>query len=350
VTNYGDDPLVDNGTVSRINISALQSTTIAVGRGPWGIAAIFDEAKAVIKVYVANAEDNTVTVITDEGNRTTTRTLQDVGFSGPTGVAVSPDGRYAYVANYAGGGVGSVAVIRTQDDKLVHNIGVGRGPWGVAAGMQAGHGHTFVTNSESDSAFHQVAAIRYTRDWDRDEHTLITPLVNVGFQPLGAAAPRNGNFAYVINGDATISKVTLQNQSLPAVTTIQLNEMEGAYALGAFIGGRPPAPPSVFTATATAYDRVALAWTDNSTDDSSAALGFKIERRKEGAVEFTEIIQVPAGTTTYRDTPLQSETTYEYRIRAYNEAADSAYVIPQETPVTTEKGRFSWCFIGLLLQ
>ncbi|MCJ8501916.1 hypothetical protein [Desulfatitalea alkaliphila] len=355
VANSDDQDGQGRGTVYRIDTRTLDVGSITVGRAPWGIAALYDEINERIKVYVANHLDNTVTVISDDGTGTFPPPITvDVGQE-PIGVAVSPDGRYAYVANFRGGGQGSVSVIRTSDDAVIQTIAVDHGPWGVAASihasLQGANGYTFVSNSKNelrpDIDPGKVAVLRHDKDWDSDPHILLSPLPNVGVAPLGGAAPRNGRFAYLVNDQGTISKVSVRDDQSLEVTTIQVPEMDRAYALGAFIGGRPPAAPSGFTAEATSYDRIQLAWTDNSSDPLKA-LGVKIERRRKGARTFTEIVRVPAGTTTYRDAPLQSDTTFEYRIRAYNEAADSAYVTPRETEVTTEKGGFSWCFIQTL--
>lgn len=355
VANFDDRDAEGRGTVYRIDLRTLDVGSITVGRAPWGVAAIYDEVNEHIKVYVTNNLDNTVTVITDDGTGTFPPPITLNVDQEPIGVAVSPDGHYAYVANFRAGNQGSVAVIRTSDDAVLQTIGIGHGPWGVAASiyasLQGADGYTFVSNSRhatgSDLNPGSVAVLRHDRDWDADAHTLLSPLPSVGVAPLGVAAPRNGRFAYLVNDQGTISKVTVGDEQALTVTTIEVPEMDGAYALGAFIGGRPPAAPSGFTAEATSYDRIQLAWTDNSSERLKA-LGVKIERRRKGTRAFTEIVRVPAGTTTYRDAPLQSDTTFEYRIRAYNEAADSAYVTPRENEVTTEKGGFSWCFIQTL--
>ena len=67
--------------------------TVPVGSGPTGVAVTPDAKHA----YVANFDDNTVSVI-----RTATNTVVGlpipVGF-GPDWVAVTPDGTHAYVTN-----------------------------------------------------------------------------------------------------------------------------------------------------------------------------------------------------------------------------------------------------------
>jgi hypothetical protein len=89
------------------------------------------------------------------------------------------------------------------------------------------------------------------------------------------------------------------------------------------IGGAvvtPPAAPSGLSANAVTCDQIDLAWTDNSDNES----GFKIERSLNGST-FSEIAAVGANGTGYSDTTVNENTTYWYRVRAYNSAGNSAY-------------------------
>jgi hypothetical protein len=81
-----------------------------------------------------------------------------------------------------------------------------------------------------------------------------------------------------------------------------------------------PAAPSTLTAAAVGFGQINLAWSDNSTNETS----FLLERSLDG-VSFTQIASLPANTTTYSDNTLNSSTTYSYRIRAANSAGNSAY-------------------------
>jgi lysyl endopeptidase len=89
------------------------------------------------------------------------------------------------------------------------------------------------------------------------------------------------------------------------------------------IGGgvvEPPAAPTGLTADAVACDQIDLAWTDNADNET----GFKIERSLNGTT-FSEIDTVGANVTNYSDTTVAENTTYWYRVRAYNSAGNSAY-------------------------
>ena len=86
----------------------------------------------------------------------------------------------------------------------------------------------------------------------------------------------------------------------------------------------PPAAPSNLTAQAVSTSQINLSWSDNSTDED----GFRIERCQgpmAGCSPFAQIAQVGPDTASYSNTGLASETTYSYRVVAYNGAGDSGY-------------------------
>ena len=84
----------------------------------------------------------------------------------------------------------------------------------------------------------------------------------------------------------------------------------------------PPAAPSGLSAVAVSRTRINLSWADNSGDEN----GFSIERcRSVNCTNFTQIAQVGAGVTTFADTTVSKNTAYNYRVRAFNAAGNSAY-------------------------
>jgi YVTN family beta-propeller protein len=315
VAKYGDD------SVDQIAInSGAVVDTFDVGRGPWGVAATYDSAEETVKVYVSNHDDDSVSIIDDNG----VDTIPNVG-GGPIGVALTPDGSYLYVANYDDD---TVAVIDTRDRTIDATIDVGNGPWGVAMGDDGAY--VFVTNSLADT----VSVIATERQSVSDTYS-------VGEQPMGVAAPVNGDFAYVVNhADDTISKVTTGG----SVTTIGSGELVDAYALGTFLGGSPPDAPSGLEAAMESSNEIFLSWTDNADDE----LGFKIERREDSQEAYVQIAKVDADEIDYTDTGLARATTYHYRVRAFNEASDSDY--GSSASATTGNEQASWCFINSLME
>ena len=84
--------------------------------------------------------------------------------------------------------------------------------------------------------------------------------------------------------------------------------------------GDPPAAPSVLIATAAGSDQIDLVWTDNATDES----GFKIERSLDN-LNFSPLATRGADVTSYSDGGLTANTTYWYRVSAWNASGDSAW-------------------------
>ena len=264
------------------------------------MAAIYDEPADVIRVYVANSIEGSVTVINDAvGGSITIDEITGVG-GGPTGIAASPDGRYVYVANR---NAANVAIIQTSDNTVIDRIGISGNPWGLAVGSLGDY--LYVSNN-----FNNVVTVIDTGTLTLHDSYLVDA------PQFGVAAPRNGDFAYVINEDAgdTIRMIDLVAD---AVEDVIDGQTSGAVSLGDFIGGAPPVAPSGLSGSAPSYDKIDLTWIDNSSDE----LGFKLERRVAGEDAYTQIARLAADAESYTDSRVAGETAYDYRIRSYNEAA-----------------------------
>ena len=93
--------------------------------------------------------------------------------------------------------------------------------------------------------------------------------------------------------------------------------------------------PSGLVATAVSTSRIELTWTDNSNNET----GFKIERRT-GSGSYAQIATVEANATSFSNMGLASDTQYTYRVRAYNDAGDSAYSNEASATTTTTPPQF----------
>ena len=107
VTNISHDTVSVIDTLSNTVID-----TITVGQAPWGIAFTPDGKRA----YVANTS-GTISVI-DTGTNTVVDTITDT--DDPFGVAITPDGTRAYVSN----GRSTVSVVDTSTNTIITNIPV----------------------------------------------------------------------------------------------------------------------------------------------------------------------------------------------------------------------------------
>jgi len=86
--------------------------------------------------------------------------------------------------------------------------------------------------------------------------------------------------------------------------------------------GGPPAAPSQLTAASQSRSEIRLTWRDNAANET----GSRIERcRGAGCTGFVEIAVVGANATTFVDSGLVRNTTYTYRIRAFNADGVSAF-------------------------
>ena len=83
-----------------------------------------------------------------------------------------------------------------------------------------------------------------------------------------------------------------------------------------------PAAPSGLNPTVVSSSQINLSWTDNSGNET----GFRIERCKNAnCTNFAQIAEVGANVTTFSNTGLTKNSTYRFRVRAFNAAGNSAY-------------------------
>lgn len=90
-----------------------------------------------------------------------------------------------------------------------------------------------------------------------------------------------------------------------------------------------PIAPSSLNAIAVSTSEINLSWTDNSTNETS----FKIER-KSGNGNYTVIETIGADITSFNDTGLTPNTSYTYRVYAYNSAGNSLSYTNEATATT----------------
>jgi hypothetical protein len=92
-------------------------------------------------------------------------------------------------------------------------------------------------------------------------------------------------------------------------------------AVLAWATGDVPAAPGGLSATAESSTKISLSWTDNSDNE----LGFRIGRKEGTGGTWATVTTIAADGTGYEDTGLTPETTYYYRMQAYNADGHSAF-------------------------
>jgi len=190
------------------------TATITGFNAPCGVAVTPNGAYA----YVTNINSNTVSVI----NTATNAIAATVNVGGnPYGVAVTPNGAYAYVVNTGGG---TVSVINTATNTVKATVNVGSRPFRVA--ITPNSAYAYVTNYGSNS----VSVINTATN-------TVTATVNVGSYPYGVAVTPNGAYAYVTNqyGDS-ISVINTATNAVTATISVGFDPFgvaftpSGAYA------------------------------------------------------------------------------------------------------------------------
>lgn len=83
-----------------------------------------------------------------------------------------------------------------------------------------------------------------------------------------------------------------------------------------------PAAPTNLAGVVISKSQINLTWKDNATNET----GFILQRCKGSTcTNFAQIASLGANVTSYNNTGLSANTTYRYRIYAYNSAGNSAY-------------------------
>ncbi|MGH2889135.1 MAG: PKD domain-containing protein, partial [Solirubrobacteraceae bacterium] len=197
-----------NNTVSVIDTAtnSVVGAPIPVGSTPHGVAITPDGRFA----YVANFGSGTVSVI-DTGTNSVVGAPITVGAK-PDGIAIAPDGGHAFVAQQGN----DISIVDTATKAVVGSVPDSLGPSQISIGPRGGR--AFVTNSGSSS----VSA------FSPSTGGLIGSPIPVGPQPSGIAVAPNGVLAYAAGyGDGTLRAIRT-SLGAPALAPLSgLNQPEG---------------------------------------------------------------------------------------------------------------------------
>jgi YVTN family beta-propeller protein len=194
------------------------TATIPVGIYPFGVAVTPNGEYA----YVTNegafpTNIGSVSVISTATNTVTATLLASVGRYPFGGVAVTPDGLYVYVPNEGEGYPGLVWVISTATNTVTATVPVGSEPTGVA--VTPNGEYAYVTNYLGDS----VSVISTATN-------TVTATIPVGSYPRGVAVTPNGACVYVTNSNnSSVSVISTATNTVTA--TIPVGSEPGGVAV-----------------------------------------------------------------------------------------------------------------------
>jgi len=103
-----------------------------------------------------------------------------------------------------------------------------------------------------------------------------------------------------------------------------------------------PLAPTNLTGSTISTTQINLSWTDNATNED----GYKIER-KTGSGSYAVIGSTATNLTTFSDLGLTPNTSYTYRVYAYNSAGNSVQY-SNEITIVTQDSIPSWLTNGLV--
>lgn len=186
-------------TVSVIDTATNTITATITGfDGPSGFAIRPNSNFAYVNNYGAGFPDQsgfgTTVRVVDLNTNTIVGAAITVG-QAPAALAATPDGAFIYVANYVDGnpGTGTMSVIRTSDNTVVATIPGFSGPFDIA--ITPNGKRAYVTNFGSNN-FSPVG--RTVTVVDLTTNTVVDTII-VGIQPSGVAITPDGKYAYVSN-------------------------------------------------------------------------------------------------------------------------------------------------------
>src|SRR5207249_1484915 len=233
-------------------------TTVTAGTGPQAVAITPDGRFA----YVVNLTSNDVSVINTATN--TVASTGAVGF-GPFGVAITPKGAFAYVTAFgARCANGGVWVISTATNAVVATVPQAGCSTGVA--ITPDGAFAYVANNSSST----VSVIETATN-------AVVATLDVGVGPVGIAVTPDGAFVYVTNSNSdSVSVIDTALRTVVATVPVEA----GAGPRGIAIANPDTTPPETSIVSGPAEGSLTnspqAVFTFSGTDDrtQATALGF----------------------------------------------------------------------------
>jgi len=214
-----------------VHLSAVQSntviTTIAVGDTPTGIAVTPNSLFA----YVANNNNDglpngdSVSVLNLTTN-TLQETIHDSSFAEPYTVTINAAGTKAYVTNSNGT---TVTIIDLATNTVIGTIGGFNGPSGFA--ITPDGNHAYVNNYGAGGQSGTISTVNVV---DLNTNTIVGPTLTVGLAPAALAITPDGAYVYVIcyqNGELGTGTISIIRTSDNSVQNNAITGFSGPFKI-----------------------------------------------------------------------------------------------------------------------
>lgn len=222
VNNYGG-PILGSGHGNTVRVVDLNTNTIVgppiiVDLAPASLAIAPDGGLVYVITYSGGLPGTGLINIIQTSNNTVVGTIS--GFSGPFAIAITPDGKYAYVTNFGSNNFApigtTVAVVDLTSNTIIKMIDLAIQPSGIAITPDGRYAYVSNYNtlySNGAPAFTGLTAGQGTVNIiDIATNTVIPPIIPVGQSPDAIAISPNGHYAYVSNYTSnTVDVIALQS-------------------------------------------------------------------------------------------------------------------------------------------
>lgn len=226
VNNYGG-PIAGSGFGNTVRVVDLTSDTIVgpaitVGQAPAALAITPDGAYVYVANYIDGTPNNgTISIIQTSDNTATVNALS--GLSGPFAIEIMHSGEFAYITNFGSNNFfpygTTVSVVSIDDTAIVDTIELGIQPSGLA--ITPDDRYAYVSNYDTlytDTFFSNLVPGQGTVNIiDIATNTVLPPTIAVGQSPDAIAISPNGAFAYVSNYTSnSVDVIALQSFQIVA--------------------------------------------------------------------------------------------------------------------------------------
>lgn len=267
----------------------------AVPNSPTGLVAALVSGQVVLSWQDASS------------NETQFRLERSVNGGGFLLLATLPANSTSFVDSTAVGGttcayrVIAVNEVGSSPPSATSTVAVPAPPPAAASGLTAVHGSAGVTLGWADNASNE-SSYRVERS------------VNGGAFLLWIVLPAN-TVSYV---DSAVSMGSSYRYRVVAANSAGYAPASNIASVT--VPGAVPVAPTSLGGVAASRTEIRLSWIDNASTET----GFAIERSTTGST-WTQIGTVGANVRSYASGGLKSNTTYYYRVRAFNSWGNSAY-------------------------